>query len=123
MTLHGSVLEGDAGPPAVSVVLDAARPAQLESLLVRAYGLTARERDVAGLVVRGSSNQQVAGELGVAVDTVQQHLSNIFDKTGVRSRAELVGVLFHTHFEPRVRDNERRTMGGRASRPGPMAAP
>ena len=55
-------------------------------------------------------------------DTVQQHLSNIFDKTGVRSRAELVGVLFHTHFEPRVRDNERRTAGGRASRPGPMAA-
>ena len=53
----------------------------------------------------------------------QIHLTNIFGKTGVGRRAELVGVLFHTHFEPRVRDNERRTTGGRASRPGPMPAP
>ena len=119
LTLHGAVLEGDAA--AVSVVIDAARPAQLESLLVRAYGLTPRERDVAGLVIRGRSNQQVATQLGVATDTVQQHLTHVFDKTGVRSRSELVGVLFHTHFEPRVRDNERRTGDGRASRPGPMA--
>ncbi|WP_372733768.1 LuxR C-terminal-related transcriptional regulator [Nocardioides sp.] len=120
LSVSGAVLEADAGVARVSVVIDAARPAHVESLLVRVYGLTPRERDVAGLVVRGASNQQVAAELGVAVDTVQQHLSSIFDKTGVRSRAELVGVLFHTHFEPRVRDNERRTLDVRASRPGPM---
>jgi DNA-binding CsgD family transcriptional regulator len=123
LSVHAAVLESESGAPAVSVVVDAARPAQLESLLVRTYGLTSREREIAGLVVRGASNQQVSSELGIAVDTVQQHLANVFDKTGVRSRAELVGVLFHTHFEPRVRDNERRTSDGRASRPGPMAAP
>ncbi len=120
VSVHAAVLESEAGAPTVSVVLDAARPAQLEALMVRAYGLTDREREVAGRVVRGASNQQVASDLGVAVDTVQRHLGNIFDKTAVRSRAELVGVLFHTHFEPRVRDNERRTTSSEPSRPGPM---
>jgi hypothetical protein len=41
---------------------------------------------------------------------VRQHLKSIFDKTGVRSRRDLVGKIFFAHYEQRVRDNERRAM-------------
>ena len=104
----------------VSVILEAAQPAHLASLLMRAHGLTPREQEVAGLVLRGQSTDAMARELGIATGTVQAHLRSIFDKTGVRSRRELVGTVFHRHYEPRVRDNEHRTATSRPSRDGPM---
>ncbi|MET1018152.1 MAG: LuxR C-terminal-related transcriptional regulator, partial [Leifsonia flava] len=51
--------------------------------------LTARERDVAELVIRGRSNRDVADELHLAVRTVEVHLGRVYAKTGVRSRTEL----------------------------------
>jgi DNA-binding CsgD family transcriptional regulator len=106
----------------VSVVIEAARPSHLTSLLMRAYGLTPREREVTGLVLRGENTESIARELAVAGGTVQAHLRNIFEKTGVRSRRELVAGAFHRHYEPRVRDNEHRTRAGLPSRHGPMPA-
>ncbi len=120
IVLHGARLAHRDGRGHVSVVIEAAQPAHLTSLLMRAYGLTPREQEVTRLVLRGRSTATLARELAIATGTVQAHLRSIFEKTGVRSRRELVAVAFQRHYEPRVRDNERRTATGLPSRHGPM---
>jgi DNA-binding CsgD family transcriptional regulator len=83
-----------------------------------AYGLTEREQEVTRLVLRGDSTLQIADELFVSV---QQHLKRVFEKTGVRSRRDLVGKVFLAHYEPRFRDNERRVINGQPVRGGPWS--
>jgi DNA-binding CsgD family transcriptional regulator len=55
--------------------------------------LTPTERRVAALVVQGGSTKQVAAALVVSAKTVEGHLSNIYAKLGVHSRAELAHRL------------------------------
>lgn len=57
------------------------------------YHLSPREIQVAELVLRGYRNSQIAGALGITSATTKKHLSRIFDKVGVDSRALLVGKL------------------------------
>lgn len=52
--------------------------------------LTARERDVVDLLVRGASNRQIALELNLSVKTVQNHVSHILDKLQAADRTQLV---------------------------------
>ena len=58
----------------------------------REEGLTAAERRVATLVARGRTNREVAAALFLAERTVETHLSHVYAKLGVRSRAELARV-------------------------------
>lgn len=60
---------------------------------VASGGLTPSEQRVAELVVEGRSNKKVAAELFVSVKTVEGHLSRIYEKLGVHSRAELAHRL------------------------------
>jgi DNA-binding CsgD family transcriptional regulator len=52
-------------------------------------GLTAAERRVAALVAKGQTNREVAAALFLGERTVETHLSHVYAKLGVRSRAEL----------------------------------
>jgi DNA-binding NarL/FixJ family response regulator len=54
-----------------------------------AASLTAREREVVGLVVDGRSNDEVGAALGITTKTVEGHLRRLFDRLGVQSRTEL----------------------------------
>jgi DNA-binding NarL/FixJ family response regulator len=54
--------------------------------------LTARERQVLGLVAAGVANKGIARALGVSPNTVKFHLSALFDKLGVRTRAEAIAA-------------------------------
>ena len=52
--------------------------------------LTGREREVLGLLAAGSSNQRIAEELVVTLDTVKKHVSHVLDKLGAANRTEAV---------------------------------
>lgn len=56
--------------------------------------LTPKERQIALLLRQGASNKELARELGVGLPTVKTHLINLFRKTGVSNRTELVSSLF-----------------------------
>lgn len=118
LVLHGAVLSTlDARRAAV--IVEPAHPARIAPLLMAAYGLTEREQELTRLVLTGSSTTEIADTLVVSAHTVQQHLKSVFDKTGVRSRRDLVGRVFFSHYEPRLRDNESRAGEGRPLRGGP----
>jgi DNA-binding NarL/FixJ family response regulator len=55
--------------------------------------LSAREKQVLGLVVMGYMNCQIAERLFLAESTVKSHLSSAFGKLGVRSRNEAVSMI------------------------------
>jgi DNA-binding CsgD family transcriptional regulator len=118
--LHGASLV-TGGARRVAVIVEPAHPARIAPLLMSAYGLTEREQDVTRLVLQGDSTAEIAERLVVSVHTVQQHLKSVFDKTGVRSRRDLVGKVFFAHYEPRLRDNERRVGQDQPLRGGPVA--
>jgi DNA-binding CsgD family transcriptional regulator len=120
VVLHGATLVSD-GHRRVAVIVERAHPARIAPLLMSAYGLTEREQAVTQLVLQGESTGAIADRLTVSPHTVQQHLKRIFEKTGVHSRRDLVGKVFFSHYEPRVRDNESRVPLDKPLRGGPMA--
>ena len=55
--------------------------------LNRPAGLTEREAEVIGLLVRGSQTKQVARTLGISAKTADRHIQNAYAKMGVSTRA------------------------------------
>lgn len=90
--LHASALRGSAGGE-VTVVVTRATPADAIPLYLSAYGLTAREQEVALLLVRGCDTKEVARLLAMTPYTVQDHLKSVFAKAGVASRRELIARI------------------------------
>jgi non-specific serine/threonine protein kinase len=55
--------------------------------------MTAREREVAQLIVAGASNPEIARQLFLSRKTVERHVSNVLGKVGARNRTELASHL------------------------------
>lgn len=68
--------------------------------------VTEREREVIRLVEQGFANKEIADQLCISDSTVRYHLTNIFDKVGVRTRQKLLIYAHqfrstsHHHTEP-----------------------
>jgi DNA-binding NarL/FixJ family response regulator len=67
-------------------------PRELRTALVKP-SLSAREKQVMGMVVMGFTNGEIARKLVVAESTVKSHLSSAFSKLGVRSRSEATALI------------------------------
>ncbi|MFC9557074.1 LuxR C-terminal-related transcriptional regulator [Rhodococcus sp. NPDC056960] len=82
-----------AGEPQTVVTVEPAGDGELTGLLLAAYAVTARERDVCADVLAGYATSEIADRRGITVNTVQDHLKSVYAKAGVRSRAELAARL------------------------------
>jgi DNA-binding NarL/FixJ family response regulator len=98
MVLHASVLDGTTGDGTVAVVVEPAKSADIAPIIIEAYGLTPRERDVVRAIARGGSTPDIAAELYLSAHTVRDYIKSVFEKVGVNSRAELVAKLFAEHY-------------------------
>ena len=67
-------------------------------------GLTAREREVLGLVALGRTNRQIADELFISENTAGVHVSNILGKLGVAGRGEAAAVAYRLGLVEPVRE-------------------
>jgi DNA-binding CsgD family transcriptional regulator len=101
LTFHGARTEPrDGREGETMVIVEPSRPQELAWLRVSAYGLSEREREVVDLVVQGASTTEISQTLYILKHTVQEHLSNAFDKVGVRGRRALVKPLFFDNLYP-----------------------
>jgi pimeloyl-ACP methyl ester carboxylesterase/DNA-binding CsgD family transcriptional regulator len=56
-------------------------------------GLTAREGEILERIARGLDNAQIAAQLGLSEKTVRNHITHIFDKLGVQTRAQAIVLV------------------------------
>lgn len=94
----------------------------LKDVLIK-EGLSNREAEVAELVTQGLSNKEVANRLFVTEKTVKFHLTNIYKKMNVKSRAQLIvwclpNMTFAEKPEMTIIENtSNTTTGGGATKP------
>jgi DNA-binding CsgD family transcriptional regulator len=99
LVLHASCMPGTpAGDGAVVVVVEPAKSAEIAPIVIEAYGLTAREREVVRATAQGLSAPEAAAQLHLSPHTVRDYLKSVFEKVGVSSRGELVAKLFAEHY-------------------------
>jgi DNA-binding NarL/FixJ family response regulator len=89
-------------------MIEPARRAEIASIIVELYELTAREQQVTQLLVRGLAIDEIAQTLWLSRHTVRDHVKAIFGKVGVTSRPELTARLFAEQFLPEL-DSQRLT--------------
>jgi DNA-binding CsgD family transcriptional regulator len=74
--------------------------------LVREYKISKREREIMELILEGKSNKEIEEQLFISFNTVKNHIYNLYQKLGVKSRGQLMHLVMksnHTASDPEVK--------------------
>ena len=64
------------------------------------FHLSARERDIIHMILKGKSNKEIEQELFISPHTVKNHVYHIFQKAGIKSRGQLVSLILQKSSGP-----------------------
>ncbi|MBO3752571.1 hypothetical protein J5X84_41515 [Streptosporangiaceae bacterium NEAU-GS5] len=98
IVMHASCMDETDPDSQIAVVIEPAQSADIAPIIVEAYGLTPREREVLRGIARGLSTPEIAAALFLSSHTVRDYIKSVFEKTGVGSRGELTAKLFAEHY-------------------------
>jgi len=102
LSLRAARLSAGLQPPApgrgatIVITIEEASAADRLDLFNRAFGLTAREHELLGLLATGSDTRAMARQMSLSEHTVQDHLKSIFAKTGARDRVTVLSRALGT---------------------------
>jgi DNA-binding CsgD family transcriptional regulator len=116
LTFHGSLPDGSV-EGRVAIVVQRAGEEYAVPLRLEAFGLTAREQEVATLVARGLDTTAIAERLVISPWTVQDHLKAVFAKTATNSRRELLSQVFFHDQLPGIVARDPLNAGGHLREP------
>lgn len=68
------------------------------------FQMTSREREIVGLIGKGSNNKEIGRRLHISIDTIQSQVHNIMDKLALHTRLE---VANHVSYQRRFKTNGR----------------
>lgn len=66
---------------------------RLADEIIESFHITEREVEIIKLIKAGLTNKEIGGKLNISVNTVNNHIANIFSKTGVRCRIDLLNLF------------------------------
>ena len=81
--------------------IEEASASERVELFGRAFGLSAREYELVGLLATGSDTRSMAREMSLSEHTIQDHLKSIFAKTGAHDRVTVLSRALGTRLETR----------------------
>jgi DNA-binding NarL/FixJ family response regulator len=74
-------------------ILSSTMEALLTEFKIQKYDITSREHEVIDYLLRGYTSKYIAKRLCISQKTVKNHIYNIYQKVGVRSRLEMLHTL------------------------------
>jgi len=92
-SLHAAPLLPATAAGSVAVTIGPPAPAEVADVLIRAWELSPRERQIAAAIVSGQGTRQTARALRISEHTARQHVKAVFAKVGVHDRDHLRDVL------------------------------
>ena len=86
------------GAATIVVTIEEASASERVELFGRAFGLSAREYELLGLLATGSDTRSMAREMSLSEHTIQDHLKSIFAKTGAHDRVTVLSRALGTRL-------------------------
>ena len=100
-TRNHILLEGEPAWTQLTEIIEEFLPTSRNGAADCLAELTPRERDLLEFVAQGSDNNEIAARLNISVKTVRNHLSTIFGKLGLSTRAQVIVQARDAGFERR----------------------